>query len=228
MIKRRAEFEEIIPSWQKLWPNRDLNPYSSMLMKGGLDVHIQDKYKHRCWLVELDSKTVGVMAGHKSETYCYRTRGLWVDPDFRGQGVAQQLFSLAQNQAEAENCRWLWSYPRLAALPAYMKAGYVSFGEPDLGEFDHCVRARKDLSIITTTVWRLNDNPLENLNWISEIDSFERMGILLGQNEEVRANFIHITQHWLNQRVMSPHAAIGECEPVHSITGNLEHASHVL
>ena len=232
MIKyKRIEFIDIVPYWNKLWGDRIHTVYSSMLMRGNHDYHIKDTYKYRCWCA-YDSarkdRIVGVMAGHKSEPLCYRTRGLWVDPDYRGQGIAQGLFALAELQAKNEHCRWLWSYPRLAALPAYMKSGYVAYGEPDLGEYDHCVRAKKDLSVLTTSVWNIDDSPIEDSMWLDQINIWEMQGSLLGQNEQVRGTFIHITQHWVNEMYMQPMGAIGARENVRIVVGDLDNADHVL
>ena len=35
---------------------------------------------------------------------------------YRGKGIAQKLFELAETQAKNECCRWLWSYPRLSRI----------------------------------------------------------------------------------------------------------------
>lgn len=231
MIKyKRVEYPDILPYWEMLWPGRDHSVYSSMLMRGGIDHHIKDEYKHRCWIAfdDTNMRTAGVMAGHKSESLCYRTRGLWVNPAYRGQGVAQGLFALAELQAKNEHCRWLWSYPRLSALPAYMKSGYEPYGEPDLGEFDHCVRAKKDLSVVTTTVWNIDDAPIEDVLWLDQIDVWEMQGSLLGQNEEVRGTFIHITQHWVNEMYCQPMGAVGNRECIRLTQGDVDHPDHVL
>lgn len=227
---KKVEFEQVIPSLEKLWPGRKLAPHSSMLMRGGHDYKIRDLYKYRCWAAFEHNWTnvVGVMMGHKSERFCYRTRGLWVDPKHRGKRIAQRLFGMAQLQAHHEQCRWLWSYPRLSALPAYQRAGYIPYGDAGKGEYDDCVRAKKDLSIITTTVWNLFENPLEDEQWLEHINKCEKQKILIGQNEEVRGNYIHVTQHWINELCMQPELAIGEKNPLQLIKGDLKNVAHVL
>lgn len=227
---RKVEFEQVMPSLEKLWPGRKLAPHSSMLMRGGHDYKIRDLYKYRCWAAYNadNTKVVGVMMGHKSERQCYRTRGLWVDPAYRGKGIAQRLFGMAQLQAMNETCRWLWSYPRLSALGAYQKSGYIPYGDAGKGEYDDCVRAKKDLSIVTTTVWNLFENPCEDIKWLAHIDKVEKDGHLLGQNEEIRGNCIHITQHWINELWMQPEWAIGDRNPLQVIKGDLDNIIHVL
>jgi len=229
---KQITYDEILPYWDILWRDRErMIQYSAMRMMGGYDSDIKNTYKWRAFAVCDDKrggKIVGVNAGHKSGAREYRTRGLWVSSEYRGRGIAQQLFKQLEDQAKHEMCRWLWSYPRLAALPAYCKAGYEPFGEADLGEFDHCIRAKKDLSVLTTTVWNIFENPLEDLQWLDQVDLLDKQGILLGQNEEVRGNFVHITQHWINDLWMQPESGVGEHYPLHIHKGNPDNPIHVL
>jgi len=221
------DYMEISQSWNQLWAEGH-EPYSSMLMNSGFDHHIKDQYKWRGFAVKHRGLIVGVNAGHKSSPRDYRTRGLWVDPDYRGQGIAQLLFEKLENQAQHECCRWLWSYPRLSALGSYIKAGYEPYGTPEMGDWDHCTRARKDLSIITTTVWNIFDNPTQDQQWVEEMDNFDKKGFLLGQNEEVRGNNIHITQHWVNSLYSHPHWAVAEKNPLQTVVGDIDNPVHVL
>lgn len=201
IVIKKVEFEAIIPAWEKLWPGRDYDPYSSMLRLGGYDPRIRDEYPYTCvaaydW--DNKGKLVGVQVGHKSSKRDYRTRGLWVDPNSRGQGIAQMLFERMEMYAKTQAARYLWSFPRLSSLPAYMKAGYEPYGEPVKAEYEQNVKAQKDLSVIYTGVWHVNDFPLDNYNFTSAVENYDNTGILLGQNEEVRGNLVHVTQHWVN------------------------------
>lgn len=230
IVFRQLSWNEIKPIWdKKLWSYREDNrPHSSMTMKGGSDYTIHDRYKWRAYgAVKINNRRVetivGCNAGHKSGPRDYRTRGLFVEDSVRGLGIAGELFSLLETQAKMECCRWLWSYPRLSALPVYQKMGFEPYGATDKGEFDHCVKARKDLSIVVTNVYRLDDNPMEDYGFQSAIESLDKKEILLGQNEEVRGNFIHITQHWVNDQYI-----VKQGEPVLSIRGNLDNEHHVL
>lgn len=198
---KKVEFEDILPAWEKLWPGRENEPFSAMLRKGGYDSHIRDNYKYTCiaaydW--DNGGKLVGVNVGHRSAKNEYRTRGLWVDPESRGQGIAGMLFERLEQQAQWEGCRWLWSLPRLSSLPAYMKAGYEPFGEPMKADYEQNVRAQKDLSIVCTSVYSITDAPIDNDYYLESVEYYDNGGYLLGQNEEVRNNKLHITQHWVN------------------------------
>jgi GNAT superfamily N-acetyltransferase len=54
----------------------------------------------------------------------YRSRGIWVDPVYRGKGVAGILFCELEGQAMKEQCKSIWSVPREKALPSYVKYGF--------------------------------------------------------------------------------------------------------
>jgi len=84
------------------------------------------------------------------------------------------------------------------------------------------------LSVLTTTVWNIDDCPIEDSMWLDQINIWEMQGSLLGQNEEVRGTFIHITQHWVNEMYMQPMGAIGARENVRTVVGDLDNADHVL
>ena len=222
------DYKVIIPYWDILWPDQEHKQHSAMLMRGGHDSDIHTKYKWRGWAVKERGQIIGVMCGHKSSSREYRTRGLWVKEEMRGRGVAKLLFEAAERQARAECCRWLWSYPRLQALGAYQKAGYESYGPTERGLWDDCVRAKKDLSVLTTTVWTLQNNPLEHTGWCAEVDKFDKENTLLGQNEEVRGNFIHVTQHWVNEDYCYPQAGVGDRVPLTEKRGDPTDPLHVL
>lgn len=224
LVYKRITWEEISPVWnEKLWTYRENHPHSSMTMEGNFNTDIRHRFKWSafgCIFINKwgDKKLVGCNAGHRSAKHHYRTRGLYVDPLYRGHGIAVKLFDKLEHQAKAEGCRWIWSFPRLAALPTYQKAGFDPYGDPDLGEFDHCVKAKKDLSVIDTCIYGV-----EHTNWNTNVDSLERQGYLLGQNEEVRGNRRHVTTHWVNDLQIDYPT---EC--LERVTGNLKDPRHVL
>ena len=187
---RRITFEEIIPYWDILWEGRKHFAYSQMQMRGG---HAAcDHFKFSAFAAverrvnpkntyEFTDKIVGVNAGHRSTKGEYRTRGLWVNPEYRGHGIAQRLFQMLEEQAMAEQCRWLWSFPRLSSLPAYMRAGYEPYGTPEKAEYEQNVTAKKDMSILVT--YRLFNRNKKNMAHLqSYLNNMEADGYLLGAN----------------------------------------------
>jgi len=122
------DFDIISAVWkQQLWTNRksEICPMSSMQFLGGTDMSIYEKYVPSFWAVFDNDNIIGVNSGFATADTRYRSRGIWVDPDYRNKGIAQLLFGQIDKQAKQENKSVCWSIPRKTALPAYEKAGYV-------------------------------------------------------------------------------------------------------
>lgn len=135
MIKR-IPFEYIYPIWRDhLWPNRDsdIEPMSAMTWPFEGDPQPINmsifEFEPVFWGVFMDEKLVGVNSGHRTTDVQYRSRGIWVDPEYRTHGIAQQLFMMTQHQAIIEGCDMLWSIPRKTALKAYTKFGFETVGD---------------------------------------------------------------------------------------------------
>lgn len=130
-MKGRSEivdFETILPIWkEKLWPNREseIKSMSSMMYQGGYDMSIYEKYEPTFFAVyNVVNEIVGVNSGHRTSNDLYRSRGIWVDPRYRGNGIAGVLFCSLFGQAMKEKCKAVWSVPRKDALQAYEKVGF--------------------------------------------------------------------------------------------------------
>jgi GNAT superfamily N-acetyltransferase len=73
----------------------------------------------------INDAIVGVNSGHACPNQNnYRSRGLWVDPNYRGQGLAQKLLTATIEQAQQEGYTQIWSYPRLSSWPTYQAVGF--------------------------------------------------------------------------------------------------------
>jgi len=131
-----SSFEEIYPVWNdKLWPGRisKIESMSSLywwfpkeIIK---DSSIFTKYSPTFWVVKDNEKIIGVNSGFRTDEKVYRSRGLWVDPAYRRQGISQILLKQAILQGKKEECHWIWSMPRKSALPAYQKIGFKKRGK---------------------------------------------------------------------------------------------------
>lgn len=135
MICKKIDFETILPIWQtKLWPKRAsaIEPMSAMTWPFEGDPQPINmsifEYEPTFWAVYDGDKIVGVNSGHRTTDFQYRSRGIWVDPDYRGKGIADTLFGMLQNQALVEGCEMIWSIPRKTALRAYTKFGFQTVG----------------------------------------------------------------------------------------------------
>ena len=92
-------FEEILLIWRDfLWPNRisSIESHSAMNFKGAYD--LQNMVSNPTFFAfTIDNKIVGVNSGHMCHDNSYRSRGLWVFPQCRGNQICKQLVPRAQN-----------------------------------------------------------------------------------------------------------------------------------
>lgn len=129
-------FDKILPIWkEKLWPNRlsPIETHSAMTWPydGNPLTHDMDifNYNPTFFGVYNDDKLIGVNSGHRTRKNSYRSRGIWVDPEYRSQGIAQKLFEMTEHQARQEGCDMIWSIPRKSALSAYTNFGFETVGK---------------------------------------------------------------------------------------------------
>jgi GNAT superfamily N-acetyltransferase len=84
----------------------------------------------RCYLDDVDDATfLGIYEGKQLVAVnsfhrvggTSRSRGLYVEPEFRNRGYAYHLLRETWRQCVVKP---LWSYPNATALPVYLKAGF--------------------------------------------------------------------------------------------------------
>lgn len=124
----RITWEQIYPIWRdKLWPGREteIKPTNGIVLLGGFDKGIEKNTPTFFGVFVDDGELVGVNSGFKTSATEYRSRGLYVEPEYRRQGIAQLLLYAAQEQAILEGCELMWSMPRYTALVAYQKFGFT-------------------------------------------------------------------------------------------------------
>jgi len=132
---QRITFETILPIWSsKLWPDRAsaIESHSAMTWPFEGDPEPINmsifEFEPVFWGVYFKDKLIGVNSGHRTTDRQYRSRGIWVDPEYRKQGVSQSLFIMTEHQAKLEKCDMIWSIPRKTALKAYTKFGFSTVG----------------------------------------------------------------------------------------------------
>lgn len=133
---QQITFEEILPIWTtELWPNREskIETHSAMTWP---NTHFGQPYSMEVFSYPAvffgiydQTKLIAVNSGHLTTATEYRSRGLWVDPDYRGKKLAQQILLATVTQATKEGARMIWSIPRLTALPAYERVGFKTVGK---------------------------------------------------------------------------------------------------
>lgn len=127
----QVSFDIVLPIWyNKLWINRksDIKSMSSIQYLGGIDMDIY-QYKPSFWAIYDGSEVIGVNSGFKTKNDYYRSRGIWINPDYRGKNLSNLLFVELEKQAILENCNNLWSMPRKGSHYAYLKFGFKQTSE---------------------------------------------------------------------------------------------------
>ena len=125
-------WREISKIWEtKLWPGRsDIKSMSSMTDTFTYDLSIYEKYKPEFYgIIDTDiHEVVGVNSGHQTADGIFRSRGLYVDPAYRGRGLGISLLRYTIHRAkECHGCHTVWSYPKDTALKTYTSVGFVPY-----------------------------------------------------------------------------------------------------
>jgi GNAT superfamily N-acetyltransferase len=120
-------WKEIHSIWaNQLWSTRSspIEPTSAMCFLNGYDMDNMASTPTFYGYI-IDNRIVGVNSGHACPNqHNYRSRGLWVDPDYRGQGIGQQLLTATIKQGQQEGYTQIWSYPRQTSWPTYLAVGF--------------------------------------------------------------------------------------------------------
>lgn len=125
MTVEEISWNELLPIWQnKLWPGRlsAIDPASALAYPSGIDM--KNKQFIPTYLAIKTNKIVAVNSIVMCNDGGARSRGLWVDPDCRGQGLAKTILQETINIAIENGAKYVWTMPRQSALPVYMSVGF--------------------------------------------------------------------------------------------------------
>jgi len=125
---KSISFAEILPIWKNdLWPNRvsEITATSAMCFLGGYSYeNMEGNPAFLGYFV--NNELAGVNSGHYTKhNDGYRSRGLYVFPKFRGQGIGIALLNATISQAKTENATMCWSYPKYTSWKTYRTAGFI-------------------------------------------------------------------------------------------------------
>jgi len=123
---RLIDWDTILPIWRDhLWKGRltVIKPTNGLKFMGGYDNRVEE-YSPIFVGAFLGDKLVGVNSGHATSKSEYRSRGIYVFPNYRGRGLSQQLFQGVEDQAKIEKKTILWSMPRASSVRSYEKFGF--------------------------------------------------------------------------------------------------------
>lgn len=140
-----TDFDTINSIWSEyLWPDRvsKIESHSAMILTGGYDIKNFD-YKASYFIFKIDDKIVGCNSGHLCSDNKYRSRGLYVFPEYRRHGIGKELLLATINQGIKENCDLIWSYPRIESWGTYSSAGFAlvsSWSQSETGINAYCAK----------------------------------------------------------------------------------------
>lgn len=129
---REVDFETCKEMWgSRLWPGRtDIRALSSMLPFGGNDVSIYHKYSPMFVGLVIANTLIGVNSIHETGEGYVRSRGLWIEPEYRGNGYGIELLNVSKQWAATKlNGDYIWSLPKKTSWSTYKKAGFLQYSD---------------------------------------------------------------------------------------------------
>ena len=129
---RDIDFDIIFSFWKyKLWPDRisPIESHSAML-------YMSDNYDIGNFLLPVwylgyvvDNKIIGVNSGHLCVDGSARSRGLWVDILYRGNGIGIELLRETIKKSKLFDINFVWSFCRQNSKRTYESAGFTMTSE---------------------------------------------------------------------------------------------------
>ena len=126
-----STFSEVKGVWeQSLWPGRksDIEPTNPLVYLGGYDPDYLQRQVQFFSALSSGGDLLGVISLAESPSpeihSFYRLRGIFVDPSYRGSGIAKDLVQRCFDVAKASSEAAIWSLPRETALPFYLRMGF--------------------------------------------------------------------------------------------------------
>jgi GNAT superfamily N-acetyltransferase len=128
---QKIDWQIIQLVWEKyLWPNRTsaIETNSAMVYLGGIDMENMNTspiffgYYYYNLLA-------GVNSGHMCHDGTYRSRGLYVFPEYRGMGIGSSLLTATLKEAKKLNASLVWSLPRKTSWSTYHRVGFTLSSE---------------------------------------------------------------------------------------------------
>lgn len=146
MKVKEISFEEICDIWSNyLWKDRKskIESTSAMIYLGGLDISNMNHIPIFLAAVDEQDQITGVNSGHPCADGGFRSRGLYVFENQRGNGIGLLLLKETISAAQSLNANYIWSYPKQSSWKTYESAGF-SLSSPwetsELGFNAYCIK----------------------------------------------------------------------------------------
>jgi GNAT superfamily N-acetyltransferase len=128
MIEFKAiDYETIFPFWrEKLWKERETEITSRSAMLGFPGQYDGNNFECQLWCYGcfIDDQLVGVNSVHECTDNTLRSRGLWVEEEYRGKGIGVLLLKEAIYIGREHEFLSVWSFPKKTAWSVYQAAGF--------------------------------------------------------------------------------------------------------
>lgn len=139
---KKIGWEQTRDMWKMHMPNMSIEPTSAMTCPRS--IVLNDNYEQQeidtydlqnqnftptFWGAFDNDLLIGVNSGHMTLYNLYRSRGLYVEEKYRGQGIARKLLLKTISQAYFENAIGIWSYPSWTAWKSYATVGLILAGD---------------------------------------------------------------------------------------------------
>ena len=160
---KKITWEEILPMWQEHLSNMSLETNSAMSLLNDrklsedtenpiwIDVHSYDLQNMETtptfWGAFHNDKLVGVNSGHMCLNKLYRSRGLFVLPEYRNLMIAQKLLMKTISQASHEKAIACWSYPKQSVEQVYRHQGFTTSGKEFFFNYDEGVSSKGETTL---------------------------------------------------------------------------------
>jgi GNAT superfamily N-acetyltransferase len=122
---KQISFTEVCELWKQLWPNREIDTHSTMRYNDDPYPAIREMYEVTYFGYFDKNKLLGVNSGHATSRFHYRSRGLFVLPEYRKNGIGIELLKATIDKSKEENTKICWSIPRKQSINTYTTAGFI-------------------------------------------------------------------------------------------------------
>ena len=142
---KKITWEQTRDMWKMHMPNMSIEPTSAMTFPKSFEYQLHDDEYHMeqidtydlqnqrftptFWGAFDNETLVGVNSGHMTLYNLYRSRGLYVEEEYRRYGIGQKLLLKTISQGYFEKAIGVWSYPNRKAWMSYHNAGYILSSE---------------------------------------------------------------------------------------------------
>lgn len=128
---RQIDWTTILDVWQNhLWIGRasPIEQTSAMTFEGDYDMSFMDE-SPTFFGVFVDGALAGVNSGHPAGVGRFRSRGLFVFPQFRGMALGRTLLQATVDYAKGCGYNMIWSIPRRDSFESYRSVGFEQFSD---------------------------------------------------------------------------------------------------